>query len=145
MFMKLKQVVSIALTSIFSLIVPSCNRTITSSITFNDAYREHTNYLPTSIYTQFEDQDFTITDMELIEDIYDVINEANYTKVRGNEEPYTNLKLTLNYESLDSIYMASNYITYENEYYTCSSKVNNTILTLIQDYYESIKENFIER
>lgn len=138
--MKLKQAVSIALTSIFSLIIIGCDKIITSSITFNDAYREHTNYLPTSIYAQFDDYDFTITDMEVIEDIYDVINEANYTKVRENEEPYTNLKLTLNYESLDSIYMASNYITYENEYYSCSSKVHNTIYTKVAEYKEKIKE-----
>lgn len=138
--MKLKQAVSIALTSIFSLIIVGCDEIITSSITFNDAYREHTNYLPTSIYAQFDDYDFTITDMEVIEDIYDVINEANYTKLRENEEPYTNLKLTLNYESLDSIYMASNYITYENEYYSCSSKVHNTIYTKVAEYKEKIKE-----
>ena len=47
-----------------------------------------------------------------------------------------NLKLTLNYESLDSIYMASNYITYENEYYSCSSKVHNTIYTKVAEYKE---------
>lgn len=87
------------------------------------------------------DEEFLITDMEVIEDIYDVINEASYSKVKGNEEPYTNLYLTLVYESLDSIYMTSNSITYDNEYYTCSTKVHNTIYTKVCEYYECIKEN----
>lgn len=139
--MKLKQLVSIILTSIFSLIVAGCDEIITSSITFEDVYHNHTSYLPTGIYAKMNDEEFLITDMEVIEDIYDVINEASYSKVKGDEEPYTNLYLTLVYESLDSIYMTSNSITYDNEYYTCSTKVHNTIYTKVCEYYECIMEN----
>lgn len=112
---------------------------------FDDVFTHYEDHEPTSIDVKIdlpEKNDyvsFRINKENVIEEIFDEIDDANYKRTKNI--PVEDISMTLNYESLSPIKMTPKTINYNNSYYKCSDLDADKISKLIMDY--AYDNNFI--